>query len=106
MVQKSESRDQNKFIVRMPDGLRERIAATAKAEGRSMNAEIVRTLEAYYPPQPTVEQLLESLDIFAREALRGQHPRARSNLLAILNEVADRLRDEAKARQTQPEPLV
>jgi hypothetical protein len=38
------TRDQNKFIVRFPDGMRDRIAEAAKASGRSMNAEIVYRL--------------------------------------------------------------
>jgi hypothetical protein len=87
-----------RFQLRLPDGLRDRIAAAAKAEGRSMNAEIVKTLEAYYPPQPTVDQLLESLDMFARDVLRDG-PRGRSNLLATLQEVADHLRAEKKPTQ-------
>lgn len=36
---------QDRFIVRMPDGMRDRIAEAAKAAGRSMNAEIVHRLE-------------------------------------------------------------
>lgn len=41
MVQK-----QDRYIVRMPDGMRDRIRAEAAANGRSMNAEIVARLEA------------------------------------------------------------
>lgn len=39
------SREANKFIVRLPDGMRDRIAEAARANGRSMNAEIVHRLE-------------------------------------------------------------
>lgn len=35
----------DKFQLRMPDGLRPRIAAAAKAAGRSMNTEIIMRLE-------------------------------------------------------------
>lgn len=35
----------DKFMLRMPDGMRDRIAKAAKENGRSMNAEIVRRLE-------------------------------------------------------------
>ncbi|MBK0415194.1 Arc family DNA-binding protein [Chromobacterium haemolyticum] len=42
--QDSESRGQDKFIVRFPDGMRSRIAEAAKTNGRSMNAEIVHRL--------------------------------------------------------------
>lgn len=38
------------FSVRFPDGMRDRIKAAADRNGRSMNAEIVATLEAAYPP--------------------------------------------------------
>lgn len=43
----SDSAD--RFIVRMPDGLRDRIAHAAKANNRSMNSEVVATLEEKYP---------------------------------------------------------
>lgn len=39
------ARDDPKFIVRLPDGMRDRIAEAARANGRSMNAEIVHRLE-------------------------------------------------------------
>lgn len=39
------SETQERFIVRFPDGMRDRIAVAAKANNRSMNAEIVARLE-------------------------------------------------------------
>ncbi|MFM5658990.1 Arc family DNA-binding protein [Aeromonas veronii] len=39
------SRDSDKFVLRMPDGMRSTIAELAKASGRSMNAEIVHRLQ-------------------------------------------------------------
>lgn len=44
--QQSPSRDSDKYIVRFPDGMRARIAELAKANGRSMNSEIVARLQA------------------------------------------------------------
>lgn len=41
--------DQDKFIVRMPDGMRERIRLAAERNNRSMNAEIVNALERAFP---------------------------------------------------------
>lgn len=38
-------RGADQFVVRLPDGMRERIAEQAKANNRSMNAEIVARLE-------------------------------------------------------------
>ena len=44
------SQTQDKFVLRLPDGMRDRIKAAAEANNRSMNAEIVATLEEKYPP--------------------------------------------------------
>lgn len=41
---------QDKFMLRLPDGMRDRVRAAAEANNRSMNAEIVATLEERYPP--------------------------------------------------------
>lgn len=43
------SEKQDRFIVRLPDGMRERIKTAADANNRSMNSEIVATLEEKYP---------------------------------------------------------
>ncbi|WJS83534.1 Arc family DNA-binding protein [Paracoccus sp. TOH] len=53
MVQDSPSRKMDQFIVRLPDGMRDRIKAAAETNNRSMNAEIVAALEAAYPAPPT-----------------------------------------------------
>ncbi|WP_054304666.1 Arc family DNA-binding protein [Gemmobacter sp. LW-1] len=44
------NRESDKFVLRLPDGMRDRIKAAADANNRSMNAEIVATLEEKYPP--------------------------------------------------------
>ncbi|WP_310637543.1 Arc family DNA-binding protein [Delftia acidovorans] len=60
MVTKTSStgRDSDKFMLRLPDGVRERIAEAAKANNRTMNAELVarilKTLDE--SPTPSVEQ--------------------------------------------------
>ncbi|EAA7439498.1 Arc family DNA-binding protein [Salmonella enterica] len=38
-------KDYEKFVVRFPDGMRDAIAERAKANGRSMNSEIVQILQ-------------------------------------------------------------
>jgi hypothetical protein len=40
----------DKFMLRLPDGMRDRIKDAADLNGRSMNSEIVATLEEEYPP--------------------------------------------------------
>lgn len=56
------SRTADKFVVRLPDGMRERIADVAKESHRSMNSEIIARLEASLnsgevidPPLPEFE---------------------------------------------------
>lgn len=41
----ADSREQDKFVVRLPDGLRPEIAAIARINHRSMNGEIIFRLE-------------------------------------------------------------
>ncbi|WP_370158471.1 Arc family DNA-binding protein [Salipiger bermudensis] len=48
MVTKA-GRGSEQFMLRLPDGMRDRIRAAAEANARSMNAEIVSTLERAYP---------------------------------------------------------
>ena len=59
-----------KFIVRLPDGMRDRIAEAARANNRSMNAEIVARLEATFA-RPSGERLLtmEQADIIVTSVL-------------------------------------
>ncbi|MEZ0507306.1 Arc family DNA-binding protein [Pseudomonas sp. Env-44] len=40
-----DSREQDKFVIRLPDGLRPQIAATARSNQRSMNGEIIIRLQ-------------------------------------------------------------
>ncbi|SDX21274.1 Arc family DNA-binding protein [Roseicitreum antarcticum] len=42
-------RGSDQFALRLPDGMRDRIKAAADTNNRSMNAEIVATLERAYP---------------------------------------------------------
>lgn len=57
MAQRSHSRDSDKYIIRMPDGLRGRIKSHAAANNRTMNAEIISVLEAAFPA-PVEDDLL------------------------------------------------
>lgn len=46
---KDLAKDQDKFVLRLPTGMRDRIKAAADKNNRSMNSEIVATLEEAYP---------------------------------------------------------
>ena len=59
---------QDQFMVRLPDGMRDRIKREAEKNGRSMNAEIVAALEEKYPPKTIDIQLLaEFLDLLGED---------------------------------------
>lgn len=73
---KSVGRESDKFMLRLPDGMRDRIAEAAKEHGRSMNAEIVARLQdSFDGPSPSTEfhfklGYLSGLISAARDALR------------------------------------
>ncbi|WP_294542232.1 Arc family DNA-binding protein [uncultured Rhodoblastus sp.] len=54
----------DQFILRMPHGMRNKIADVAKAKERSMNREIVAFLERVFYPRPPV---LERLDLLIKQ---------------------------------------
>jgi hypothetical protein len=49
IMSEQSAQNQDKFIVRLPDGLRDRIRLAAETNHRSMNAEVVALLEENYP---------------------------------------------------------
>jgi ParB-like chromosome segregation protein Spo0J len=64
----------DKFMLRLPDGMRDTLKAAAKANGRSLNAEIVLRLGGEPPARetPPVKVVHHPLrDQFAMEMLRG-----------------------------------
>lgn len=65
MSEKDQHIYKDRYMLRLPDGMRERIKLAASKNGRSMNAEIVATLEKVYPRKTidveTLSQLLETL---------------------------------------------
>lgn len=80
--QKRTFKDQ--FILRMPDGLRDRIKAAAEKRGRSMNAEIIRVLEEEFPT-PTSDELTELMSQvveLSRAADAAQDPQVKEQLQA------------------------
>ena len=50
-AEKSTGRDSDKIMLRVPDGMRDRIAACAKVNNRTMNAEIVARLQSSFDEQ-------------------------------------------------------
>ncbi len=53
----------DRYIVRFPAGMRDRVAESAKRHGRSMNAEIIHILHDYYMRQEFHDKLVDSADL-------------------------------------------
>lgn len=58
----------DKYVLRMPDGMRDRLAELAKANNRSMNAEIVLILQQaiearVHPPAPSLDTHALAMEI-------------------------------------------
>ncbi|NTG12669.1 Arc family DNA-binding protein [Agrobacterium rhizogenes] len=64
MAKKQLVKDQDKFIVRLPDGMRERIKTKADRAGMSMNEAIVWVLEKEFPAPVTLDERLRDLANF------------------------------------------
>ncbi|MFG1340953.1 Arc family DNA-binding protein [Xanthobacter autotrophicus] len=90
------SQTQDRFIVRLPDGLRDRIAAAAKANGRSMNSEIVRALMLHFPPPPSAEDIIAELDMIA-DALTKSRGAAMSSVWQRLQARLEEVRELVEA---------
>lgn len=85
MSEGKPGRGSDQFPLRLPDGMRERIKAAADAAGRSMNAEIVATLEEKYPAkdlQDAFERLVYSLGKRIRAAESPEQRRIEMEVFA------------------------
>lgn len=56
----------DKFLVRLPPGMRERIALAAQRNGRTLTAEIVDVLEREFPPVPSISDIFEQIDFLSK----------------------------------------
>ena len=85
--QNSESRHADKYIIRLPDGMRDRIKTSADEQSRSMNAQIVHMLQSYFDQlDDQVAQLGEALEHERQEgiALGLADPLDRIAILKVL----------------------
>lgn len=69
------ARDQDKFVLRLPEGMRDRLKAEAEANKRSMNAEIVARLQGSLNTQHYFDHSLDTLHKFANNMDPGELPR-------------------------------
>lgn len=71
VVLQKATRESDRFVLRLPDGLRDRIAEEAKKNGRSMNTEILSCISAQLGCEPArltslAETLQASVDALIR----------------------------------------
>lgn len=85
MAESKSVREYDRFIVRLPDGLKDRLASRAAANNRSMNSEIVDLLETGINEQAVndLRSLIEEYERISRQ---------RKLLAASVMEVDDRQR--------------
>ena len=62
------TRESDKFMLRFPDGMRERIAGAAKVSGRSMNSEITARLQESFDPAPSPITWPDLIELLHAEA--------------------------------------
>ncbi|QXI49132.1 Arc family DNA-binding protein [Pseudomonas anuradhapurensis] len=65
------SRSADKFVVRLPDGMRDQVASAADADDRSMNSLIVKAIREYLNMQQRQQVLLSAL-VMANKAKEQQ----------------------------------
>lgn len=61
MAKKQLVKDQDKFIVRLPPGMRDRIKVQSERMGISMNEAVVHCLEDYFPRSSSFEERVDHL---------------------------------------------
>lgn len=66
MAKRAKVRDYDQFIVRLPEGMRDRIAQAAEAAARSMNAEIVKRLEDSFDPNAISDEVAQQIEALHR----------------------------------------
>ena len=81
----------DKVIVRLPDGMRDRIKVAAEANNRSMNAEVVATLEKTYPapaegsvPTSAIANMLQSIEGLTQEQIEALQARVGGQRLMVV----------------------
>jgi len=69
---------EEKFVVRLPDGMRERIALQARENTRSMNSEIVHRLETTAELEVALDRALKIIDQLLAATPAYEQPGARA----------------------------
>lgn len=84
MARKAASDLADKFIVRMPDGLRARIKASARAKGRPMNKIVVDILEEALPDEGAQADFVALEKAFRLAVTNPERERIRQGVRSLL----------------------
>lgn len=88
--QRTSSRTADKFVVRLPDGMRERIAEVAHGHHRSMNSEIIARLKRSLEGEDVGGDVFT---VYLPDSLRAEiEPLAQDNDRSVIGEVLYRLK--------------
>ncbi|WP_394698991.1 Arc family DNA-binding protein [uncultured Tolumonas sp.] len=93
---KYPSQMQDKFNLRFPDGMREKIAEAAKLSGRSMNSEIIyRLQQSFDAGLPADEKPIRIIE----GKLRAESQAGAANILVEIMEYLELHRDEIEQQK-------
>jgi hypothetical protein len=104
------AQDADKFMLRLPEGLREKVADVAKQNKRSINAEFVARIEASFQPLGTSEAPSETIREITRHAAqmlanRDEHVRLLEEYFRKSAQALSRAVGLLAKCQTPPEEL-
>ncbi|MGR7638277.1 Arc family DNA-binding protein [Klebsiella aerogenes] len=96
---KYPSQLQDKFNLRFPDGMRDAIAERAKANGRSMNSEIIDMIgKALVSPSLNDEEFVYMLEVATKERMSEQDKiLAESTLLQMAEKLTEKIERDASS---------
>ncbi|RWM21748.1 MAG: Arc family DNA-binding protein [Mesorhizobium sp.] len=92
----------DKFVLRMPDGMRERIAIEAHRNKRSMNAEIIEVLDREFPAAPSLEEIFEQVDFLIEMYKKDADDLVRRDMLSMLSVMKIKFDELRKNRSNKP----
>jgi len=89
LIQATTSRESDKFILRLPDGMRERLTEVAESQGRTMNAVVIGALAEYLADAKSLESQLAGIEK-AILALTDKVAEQNQAVIQIVKENADK----------------